>query len=106
MLGISVTLSSTRDFGGREQMATILLEDEDQVRVLAESYLEEQGHTVLTAASKDGALAILASDQPVDLLFADLGLKEEADGGIDLAVRAAEIRPGLKVLYTTGRIVT
>jgi CheY-like chemotaxis protein len=56
-------------------MATILLvEDEDQVRVLAESYLEEQGHTVLTAASKNGALAILESDQPVDLLFADLGL--------------------------------
>jgi CheY-like chemotaxis protein len=88
-------------------MATILLvEDEDQVRVLAESYLEEQGHTVLTAASKNGALAILESDQPVDLLFADLGLKEETDGGIELAMLAAEIRPGLKVLYTTGRPVT
>jgi CheY-like chemotaxis protein len=84
----------------------LLVEDEDQVRVLAESYLEEQGHTVLTAASKDGALAILQGDQPIDLLFADLGLKEEIDGGIELAIRAVEMRPRLRVLYTTGRPVT
>jgi CheY-like chemotaxis protein len=88
-------------------MATVLLvEDEDQVRVLAESYLEEQGHTVLTAASKDGALAILESGQAVDVLFVDLGLKDEIDGGLELAKRAVEMRPNLKVLYTTGRPVT
>ncbi|HTV28024.1 MAG TPA: response regulator [Xanthobacteraceae bacterium] len=84
----------------------LLVEDEDQVRVLAESYLEEQGHAVLTAASKDGALAILQSDQAIDLLFVDLGLKDEIDGGIELAKLAVEIRPKLKVLYTTGRPVT
>jgi len=84
----------------------LLVEDEDQVRVLAESYLEEQGHTVLTAASRQGALAILGSDQPIDLLFADLGLKEETDGGLELAARAVEMRPTLRVLYTTGRPVT
>ncbi len=88
-------------------MAVVLLvEDEDQVRVLVESYLEEHGHTVLTAASKDGALAILQGNQPIDLLFADLELKEEVDGGIELAARAMEIQPKLKVLYTTGRPVT
>jgi CheY-like chemotaxis protein len=88
-------------------MANILLvEDEDQVRVLAESYLEEHGHTVLTAASTEGALAILQSDQPIDLLFTDLGLKTEIDGGIELATRAVEMQPELKVLYTTGRPVT
>jgi hypothetical protein len=32
--------------------------------------------------------------------------KEETDGGIELAMLAAEIRPGLKVLYKTGRPVT
>ena len=80
-------------------MANILLvEDEDQVRVLAESYLEEHGHTVLTAASTEGALAILQSDQPIDLLFTDLGLKTEVDGGIELATRggnAAETKGSL-----------
>lgn len=42
-------------------MATVLLvEDEDQVRLLAESYLEEQGRQVLSARTPEGALAILA----------------------------------------------
>jgi CheY-like chemotaxis protein len=92
---------------GELAMANILLvEDEDQVRVLAESYLEERGHTVLTAASTEGALAILQSDQPIDLLFTDLGLKTEIDGGIELAARALEMQPKLKVLCTTGRPVT
>ncbi len=84
----------------------LLVEDEDQVRVLAESYLEEQGHTVLTAASRQGALAILESSQAIDVLFVDLGLKDEIDGGLELAKSAVEMRPKLKVLYTTGRLVT
>src|SRR5262249_38236789 len=45
---------------GEPAMATVLLvEGEDQVRVLAESYLEEQGHEVLSAGTPDGALALL-----------------------------------------------
>jgi CheY-like chemotaxis protein len=84
----------------------LLVEDEDQVRVLTESYLEEQGHRVLTAATPDGAFAILRSDQPVDLLLTDIGLKQELNGGIELARQAAEIRRELKVLYTTGRAIT
>ena len=41
-------------------MAIVLIvEDEDQVRLLAESYLEEQGHKVLSARTPAGALAIL-----------------------------------------------
>jgi CheY-like chemotaxis protein len=37
-------------------MATVLLaEDDDQVRVLAESYLEEQGHEVLSAGTAPGS---------------------------------------------------
>ena len=34
-------------------MATVLFdEDDDQVRVLAESYLKEQGHEVLSAGTR------------------------------------------------------
>jgi CheY-like chemotaxis protein len=57
-------------------MAVVLVvEDEDQVRVLAESYLEEQGHQVLSAGTPTGALAILQNSDSVDLLFTDLDLK-------------------------------
>jgi CheY-like chemotaxis protein len=41
-------------------MAVVLLvEDEEQVRVLAQSYLEEQGHKVLSAGTPRGAIALL-----------------------------------------------
>jgi len=88
-------------------MATILLvEDEDQVCLLAESYLEEQGHQVLSAGTPEGALAILQTKTVIDLLFTDLDLKGDIHAGINLADKAIKILPQLKVLYTTGRAIT
>jgi DNA-binding NtrC family response regulator len=88
-------------------MAIILLvEDEEQVRVLAESYLEEQGHQVLTAGSPDGAMALLKRTPHVDVLFTDIDLKDKIASGIELARDAVVGRPHLKVLYSTGRDLT
>lgn len=88
-------------------MAIVLLaEDDDQVRVLAESYLEEQGHDVLSAGTGPGALALLAKATQLDLLFTDLDLKGELAAGIELAQEAVKLRPDLKVLYTTRRSLT
>jgi DNA-binding NtrC family response regulator len=88
-------------------MATILLvEDEDQVRLLAESYLEEQGHQVLSAETPEAARAILQNKPAVDLLFTDLDLKGDIHAGINLADEAIKMLPQLKVLYTTGRAIT
>ena len=87
-------------------MATVLLvEGDDQVRVLAESYLEEQGHKVLSAGTPAGALALLDKSE-ADLLFTDVDLKDEIAAGIDLAQEAAKRKPNLKVLYTTDRSLT
>ena len=88
-------------------MAVVLVvEDEDQVRVLAESYLEEQGHQVLSAGTPAGALALLHQLPAVDLLFTDLDLKGDTHAGIELAKAAVKLRPQLHVLYTTGRAIT
>jgi CheY-like chemotaxis protein len=88
-------------------MAVVLLvEDEEQVRVLAQSYLEEQGHEVLSAGSPNGALALLEKTAHVDVLFSDIDLKGDIAAGIKLARSAAERWPHLKVLYTTGRDLT
>ena len=60
-------------------MAVILLvEDEDQVRVLAESFLQTAGHTTLSAGSIEQALALLSSPESIDLLFIDLNLRARA----------------------------
>jgi DNA-binding NtrC family response regulator len=88
-------------------MARILVvEDEEALRVLAESILEEMGHQTTTAATIDEAWTLLESDQKFDLLFTDIGLGENLQAGIELAVRAREQRPELPVLYTTGQGVT
>jgi CheY-like chemotaxis protein len=88
-------------------MAVVLLvEDEEQVRVLAESYLEEQGHKVLSAGTPQGAIALLETTPHVDLLFTDLDLKGNIEAGIELAHDAIKRWSHLKVLYTTGQDLT
>ena len=52
-----------------DQMARVLIvEDEEQVRVLAQSYLREQGHYTLSAATPVEALAALGVADGIDLL--------------------------------------
>jgi DNA-binding NtrC family response regulator len=88
-------------------MATVLIvEDEDQVRVLAESYLREQGHQTVSAATSDEALAVFDVVERVDVLFTDVILKGDTHAGLDLAKEAVQRRPDLKVLFTTGSAVT
>jgi len=88
-------------------MAVVLLvEDEEQVRVLAQSYLEEQGHEVLSAGTPQGAIALLEKAPQVDVVFTDLDLKGDIHAGIELARAAIARWPHLKVLYTTGRDLT
>jgi two-component system cell cycle sensor histidine kinase/response regulator CckA len=84
----------------------LLVEDEEQVRVLAESFLQTAGHITLSAGSIEQALALFASSEPIDLLFIDLDLKGESEAGLSLAAKAVEMRPELKVLYTSGQAVT
>jgi DNA-binding NtrC family response regulator len=84
----------------------LIVEDEEQVRVLAESYLREQGHRTLSASTKEEALALLDVADAVELLFTDIGLGGAVHGGLELAKEAVERRPDLKVLYVTGQSVT
>ena len=86
--------------------AILLVEDEEQVRVLAESFLQTVGHTTLSAGSVEQALALLAGPEPIDLLFTDLIIQGENEAGLSLATKAVEMRPKLKVLYTSGQAVT
>ena len=88
-------------------MAQILIvEDEEQVRVLAESILQENGHTTLSASTSDQALAVLENGEQVDLIFTDIGLQSEIQAGLALAQEAVKKTPNLPVLYTTGQGLT
>ena len=88
-------------------MATILIvEDQEQILILAQSFLEEQGHKTLSAATADEALAVLTESEAVDALFVDIILDGDMQAGIELAKRAVELNPRLKVVYSTGLSVT
>jgi hypothetical protein len=54
-----------------QTMAVILLvEDEEQVRVLADSFLQVEGNKTLSAGTVQQALALIEGDETIDLLFA------------------------------------
>ena len=88
-------------------MATVLMvEDQEEILTLARSFLEEQGHKTLSAATADEALAVLTGSEAVDVLFVDIILDGDMLAGIELAKRAVELNPRLKVVYSTGLSVT
>ena len=77
-------------------MATVLIvEDQAQILVLVQSFLEEQGHKTLSAATADEALAILTGSEAVDALFVDIILNGDTQAGLELAKRAVEPRRAL-----------
>ena len=78
----------------------LLVEDHADVREYAIRALEHLGYGVLSADDAEHGLATLAAHAEVALLFTDVGLPGR--NGRLLAEEARRVRPGLKVLYTTG----
>jgi len=84
--------------GGSEII--LLVEDDELVRQSARGHLTALGYVVIEAQDGYRALAALEAGRPVDLMFTDVVMPVMS--GRQLAERALEIRPGLKVLYTSG----
>ncbi|MFU0507638.1 ATP-binding protein [Pseudaminobacter sp. NGMCC 1.201702] len=78
----------------------LVVEDNDDVRAYSTMILSELGYIVVEAPEADAALKILRSDQRVDILFTDVVLPGKS--GRVLADAAQEVRPDLKILFTTG----
>jgi len=84
-------------------MAVVLIAEDDAfVRDIAETIIQDSDHQTLLAADVDEALVILHTRQDIDVLFTDIHLREARHGGCDLAYRARELRPNIRILYTTG----
>ncbi len=88
---------------GSRAETVLVVEDSAEVRAYSAEVLRELGYRVLEAADGPAALAVL--ERPVgarvDLLFTDVILPSGMTGTA-LAERARALRPGLKVLFTTG----
>ena len=79
----------------------LVVDDEPGVRMLIAELLAELGYRSLEAEDASSGLALLESDVRIDLLVSDVGLP----GGINgrqMADRARESRPDLRILFITG----
>jgi PAS domain S-box-containing protein len=85
--------------GGNERI--LLVEDDPTVLALTLDVLTGLGYAVLTATNAAEATAVLESDAQIDLLFTDVVMPGGVSG-IGLARAAQQLRPGLKVLLTSG----
>ena len=84
-------------------MALILVvEDDEQVRVLAEFALREAGHAVVAAAGVEGAQALLEKEDQIDVLFIDLILSGDLEAGLKFAQNARMKKPNISTIYTSG----
>ncbi|MCJ7420502.1 GAF domain-containing protein [Sphingomicrobium astaxanthinifaciens] len=79
----------------------LVCEDDAGVRAYTVELLREIGCTVHEAADGHAAIRILEDDTRVDLLFTDIVLPGGMNG-VEVARKARAVRPGLKILYTTG----
>jgi len=85
--------------GGLERV--MIVEDDPLVRGYVCQQVSDLGYAVIECADGNAALMALSRSEAVDLLFSDIHMPGEIDG-IALAEEARRLRPGLKVLLTSG----
>jgi len=85
--------------GGEETI--LVVEDDALVRQYVVAQLESLHYAVLAAASAREALDMIAAGRAFDLLFTDVILGSGFNGPA-LADEILRLRPGVKVLYTSG----
>ena len=84
---------------GRELI--LLVEDDADVRESLAAQLINLGYRVIEAADGAAALAALTDERRIDLLFTDV-VMPGGMSGLELAREISLLRPGLKIIFTTG----
>ncbi len=87
------------DREGHERV--LVVDDREDLAELARMILESHGYRVEAFTDPQAALQRIAEDAPFDILFTDIVMPGDLNG-VSLARRARAIRPGMKVLLTTG----
>jgi PAS domain S-box-containing protein len=85
----------------RSKPCVLVVEDNDDVRELAEQVLGMEGYALQSAGSGEQAMHLLRGGARVDLLFTDV-IMPGGMNGLELVEQARALRPGLPVLVTTG----
>jgi CheY-like chemotaxis protein len=81
-------------------MKVLVVEDEELVRTVAVTALEEAGFQVIEATTGEEAMA-RCEERIADALFTDIMLPGKITGW-DIAEHCRKVNPHLPVVYTTG----
>jgi len=96
-----IPTSQAQPSPGAASPATILVVDDDALIAMSTvDLIEDLGYSVFEANTGSGALDILRSGTPVDLIVTDYAMPGMT--GLELAGAARELRPDLPVLLATG----
>ena len=79
----------------------MVVEDEDPIREMIVEVLCEEGFQIIEAPSADAAVELLEVSS-LRLIVTDINLPGVRDG-IDLALAAREVSPGIPVVFISGR---
>ena len=79
----------------------LVVEDHELVREHARDQFESLGYNVVTAGNGHDAIAMLAQNESVDLLFTDV-MMSGGISGFDLGNIVRERWPSVRILYTSG----
>ncbi len=85
--------------GGNETV--LVVDDEPDILDNVATLLRDLGYRALTANNADEALEMLGRPGQIDLLFTDVIMPGQVNA-TELAARAREIHPELRVLLTSG----
>jgi CheY-like chemotaxis protein len=85
----------------RGEETILVVDDEIDLLHLAENYLLDLGYRVVVAENAAQALDILKENKKIDMLFSDVVMPGGMNG-YELAQKAVEHMPDLKVLLTSG----
>ncbi len=92
----------TRDVAPSGRETILVVEDNEELRAVAVRLLDELGYRIREVRNGHEALDLLrATQEKVDLVFSDIVMPGGLDGRM-LASEAVKLRPGLKVVLTSG----
>jgi CheY-like chemotaxis protein len=78
----------------------LIVDDDENVLAIANDLIQRLGYNALIASNGVDALEILRRNQDVSVLFSDIGMP--GMNGEELARAAVAVRPGLRVILTSG----
>ena len=78
----------------------LIVDDDENVLEIATEFVQRLGYNAMVASNGADALDILRRNQDVTVLFSDINMP--GMDGEELARAAVAVRPGLRVILTSG----